>query len=152
MVDGTIKESGLKIKTIKEGEGELLKLGQTVSMHYELWLSEGTMSSLYDYEKKEYVDNIHYSTYNTDMPLSGPIEITIGNSTPKDEVYTKRDSIEGLDEALISMRVGGKAELWIPAGLAYGEEGASSFHTFHGYRSPPDQSIRCNIEVVGIIL
>ena len=28
---------------------------------------------------------------------------------------------------------------------------ASSFHTFHGYRTPPYQSIRCNIEVVSII-
>ena len=139
------------LKVLQEGVGEIPKMGQTVLMHYELWTGEGVTSSVYDYDQKEYVDDIYYSTYDPDIPLSGPIEICIGTRTPKDEVYTKGESIEGLDQALLNMKVGGKVELTIPANLAYGEEGASSFHTFHGYRTPPNMPIRCNIEIVRIL-
>ena len=70
---------------------------------------------------------------------------------PKDDIYSKGESIEGLDQALMSMKVGDRWSLVIPAELGYGEEGASSFHTFHGYRAPPNQGIRCNIELVDIM-
>jgi len=143
-------ESGLKITILKEGDGKSPKSGQTVMMHYELWANEGVTSSLYDYDKKEYVDDIFYSTYDEKNPFSGPIPITIGTSTPKDDVYSMGESIKGLDEALLAMKVGDRWDLVIPAELAYGEEGASSFHTFHGYRAPPNQGIRCNIELVKI--
>tara|TARA_Y100000310_G_scaffold69533_1_gene65060 strand:- start:7724 stop:8236 length:513 start_codon:yes stop_codon:yes gene_type:complete len=145
-----VKDSGLKITVLEEGTGALPQVGQTVLMHYEIWLGKGTTSSDYDYDKKEYVDAIHDSTYDDANPYSGPIEIIIGSSTPKDEVYSTGESIEGLDEALLLMRVGGKVSLFVPSHLAYGNEGASSFHTFHGYRTPPDQSIICNIELVEI--
>ena len=143
--------SNLDMVILKEGQGNIPTAGQTVLMHYEIWAGEGVTSSAYDYDNKEYVDDIYYSTYDSSIPLSGPIEIRIGSRTPKDEVYTKRDSIEGLDEALLSMKIGTKCKLRIPPELAYGEEGASSFHTFHGYRTPPNKEIRCNIELVDII-
>ena len=140
------------ISVLREGKGtETPKVGQTVLMHYELWVGEGVTSSLYDYDKEEYIDNIYYSTYDTSIPLSGPIEICIGKRTPKDEVYTKGESIEGLDRAILRMKIGDKVALVIPSDLAYGEEGASSFHTFHGYRTPPHMSIRCTIEIVQIL-
>ena len=140
------------ISVLREGKGtETPKVGQTVLMHYELWVGEGVTSSLYDYDKKEYIDNIYYSTYDKSIPLSGPIEICIGKRTPKDEVYTKGESIEGLDRAILRMKIGDKVALVIPSDLAYGEEGASSFHTFHGYRTPPHMSIRCTIEIVQIL-
>ena len=140
------------ITVLREGKGkETPKVGQTVLMHYELWVGAGVTSSLYDYDKEEYIDNIYYSTYDTSIPLSGPIEICIGKRTPKDEVYTKGESIEGLDRALVRMKIGDKVALVIPSDLAYGEEGASSFHTFHGYRTPPHMSIRCTIEIVQIL-
>ena len=139
------------IEILKEGGGRTPKEGDTVKMHYELWANEGVTSSEYDYEKKEYVDKIFYSTYDKSIPLSGPIEICIGAKTPKDEVYTKGQSIEGLDRALLQMSEGTKASLQIPAELAYGAERASSFHTFHGYRTPPFASIKCNIELVEIL-
>ena len=82
------------IEILKEGGGRTPKEGDTVKMHYELWANEGVTSSEYDYDKKEYVDRIFYSTYDTSIPLSGPIEICIGSKTPKDEVYTKGQSIE----------------------------------------------------------
>ena len=144
-------ESGLKITILRNGDGESPKMGQTVMMHYELWANEGVTSSLYDYDKKKYVVNISYSTYNEKNPFSGPIPIKIGSSTPKDDIYSKGESIEGLDQALMSMKVGDRWSLVIPAELGYGEEGASSFHTFHGYRAPPNQVIRCNIELVDIM-
>ena len=97
-------ESGLKITILKNGEGESPKMGQTVMMHYELWANEGVTSSLYDYDKKEYVDDIFYSTYDEKNPFSGPIPIKIGSSTPKDDIYSKGESIEGLDKALMSTK------------------------------------------------
>lgn len=144
-------EKELKITILEKGGGKTPKVGQTVMMHYELWANEGVTSSLYDYDKKEYVDDISYSTYDNKNPFSGPIPIKIGTSTPKDDVYSKGESIEGLDKALLSMQVGDRWDLVIPAKLGYGEEGASSFHTFHGYRVPPNQGIRCNIELVEIM-
>ena len=144
-------ESGLKITILRNGDGESPKMGQTVMMHYELWANEGVTSSLYDYDKKKYVDNISYRTYDEKNPFSGPIPIKIGSSTPKDDIYSKGESIEGLDQALMSMKVGDRWALVIPTELGYGEEGASSFHTFHGYRAPPNQGIRCNIELVDIM-
>tara|TARA_Y100000310_G_scaffold124350_1_gene123062 strand:- start:511 stop:972 length:462 start_codon:yes stop_codon:yes gene_type:complete len=141
----------LSIEVLKEGGGKTPQMGHRVLMHYELWAGEGDTSSLYDYDKEEYVDNIHYSTYDTSVPLAAPIEICIGTRTPKDEVYTKGQSIEGLDRALLGMKEGEKVALTIPADLAYGEEGGSSFHTFHGYRTPPHMPIRCNIELVEIL-
>jgi len=146
-----MNKENLSIETLKEGDGEVPKAGETVLIHYELWENEGVTTSEYDYEKKEYVDRISYSTYDTNIPLSGPIEICIGKRTPKDETYIKGQSIKGIDIALLQMKVGAKSKLLIPSDLAYGEEGASSFHTFHGYRTPPNTSIICNIELVEIL-
>jgi FKBP-type peptidyl-prolyl cis-trans isomerase len=145
------KKSGLKLTTLEEGHGLCPQAGQTVLVHYELWLGGGSMSSNYDYDKEEYVHDIYDSTYDKNNPYNGPIRITIGEETPFDEVYVKGQSIKGLDEALLEMKIGEKCALFIPSHLAYGDRGASSFHTFHGYRTPPNQSIRCNIELVDII-
>ena len=135
---------------LHEGSGKTPKEGDTVLMHYEIWSTEGITSSEYDYDKKAYIDDIHDSTYDQNNPFHGPIEIIIGQETPKDDVYSKGDSIKGIDEALLKMRSGSKCALLIPPSLGYGEEGASSFHTFHGYRAPPHKDMRCNIELVKI--
>jgi len=150
MLKKIIKPNGLEIETLKEGDGISPQAGQTVLIHYEVWLGNGTTSSEYDYDKKEYVDRIYDNTFDEKNPFSGPVEITIGESTPKDETYKKGQSVYGLDEALLAMKVGGKCKVFIPSLLAYGNEGASSFHTFHGYRTPPNQSILLNVELVGI--
>ena len=144
------KESGLKFAVIVEGAGPQPAAADTVLMHYEIWVGEGVTSSNYDHGNEVYVDFLYDSTYDEENPFNGPVEIIIGAETPKDEVYQRGQSIAGLDEALLKMKVGGKVALDIPPHLAYGEEGASSFHTFHGYRTPPHKSIRCNIELVEI--
>ena len=142
--------SGLKHAVIEEGQGPRPKIGDTVSVHYKLYLGKGTTTSLYDYDSEEYVDQICDSTYDESNPFSGPVNLTVGSETPKDEVYRKGDSIKGLDEALLDMRVGGKRKLLVPPDLAYGSEGASSFHTFHGYRTPPNSGLEITIELVEI--
>jgi peptidylprolyl isomerase len=150
MSEEIVTESGLKYSKIHEGRGRRPEIGETVSVHYELFLGQGTTSSNYDHENGEYVDEAYDSTYDEENPFSGPVDFVVGKHTPKDEQYSKGDSIEGFDEALLDMRPGEKRKLVIPSELAYGQEGASSFHTFHGYRTPPNTAIVCNIELVEI--
>lgn len=146
----TITESGLTMAVLSAGTGLTPSLGDTVLMHYEIWVGEGVTTSEFDPETNTYKDTIYDSTYDEKNPFSGPIEIVIGRGTPKDEVYTTGDSIKGLDEALLTMKVGEKRSLLIPASLGYGDLGASSFHSFHGYRTPPKMRLKCNIELVEI--
>ena len=42
-----MNKEDLSIKTLKEGDGEFPKAGETVLMHYELWANEGVTSSEY---------------------------------------------------------------------------------------------------------
>lgn len=142
--------SEVKVDWISKGTGNMPKLGDTVKVHYVLSLGEGVSSSNYDYDKGCYVDELIDSTYEAEI-FPGPIKITLGNATPKDEIYRKGDSIPGLDSALVDMPVGSKCRLIIPHQLAYGSEGASSFHTFHGYRTPPYKGIDLVVELIEIV-
>ena len=144
-----MEERRLEIKVLREGTGSSPTEGQKVRAHYELYFGEGTSSSNYDYDKGEYVEDSYDSTYE-DKPFNGPVEFVIGKHTPKDDLYSKGDSIGGLDQAFLTMKVGGKVDLFIPSELAYGEEGASSFHTFFGYRVPPFRDLRGTLELVEI--
>ena len=139
----------LKIETIVEGTGDIPVDGDNVLIHYVLNLGTGTSSSNYDYDKHCYVDVLEDSTY--DGPLAGPIPITVGTETKKDKLYSEGDSIEGLSQALIQMKVGSKCRLLIPSNLAYGKEGGSSFHTFHGYRTPPNRNLDMGVELIEIL-
>lgn len=141
--------TGLKMLVVQEGSGPRPSRGDTVIIHYELALGEGVSTSNYDYDNECYVDSLVDSTYEVG-PYSGPIKVTIGRHTPKDCLYTKGESVEGLDAGLLQMRTGEKRRLIIPAALAYGEEGASSFHSFHGYRTPPGVPLDMTVELVGI--
>ena len=144
--------TGLKMLEVISGTGRTPKFGYTVMMHYEYYLCEGMTSSNFDYDLNRYREDhtVIYDTTYEDKPFSGPIDITIGKSTPKDDTYIRGDSIEGIDEALLNMKVGSKRKLIIPYCLAYGTEGASSFHTFHGYRVPPNSNLTMTIELVEI--
>jgi len=145
----TITKSGLKMETLVEGHGPTAIEGNTVKIHYILYLGPGTSSSDYDYDNKCYVDELVDSTYE-EAPFSGPIKIIVGTETPKDTVYSKGESVRGLSEALTTMSIGSKKRLHIPPDLAYGSEGASSFHTFHGYRTPPDRTLDMIVELIEI--
>lgn len=87
-------DSGLKYIDLAEGKGPQPKRGQTVSVHYTGWLTDG----------KQFDSSIG----------STPIQFPLG----------MRRVIDGWDEGLLSMKVGGKRKLIIPAPLGYGASGS----------------------------
>ncbi|WP_327237403.1 FKBP-type peptidyl-prolyl cis-trans isomerase [Streptomyces sp. NBC_01317] len=86
----------LDIKEIWEGDGEVAKAGDTVSVHYVgVAFSTG-----------EEFD----SSWNRGTPLK--FQLGVGQV------------IQGWDQGVQGMRVGGRRQLIIPADLAYGDRGA----------------------------
>ena len=83
--------SGLKYVDIREGTGPTPKLGQTVVVHYTGTLENG-------------------SKFDSSLDRGQPFEFRIGTGAV----------IQGWDEGLMSMKVGGKRKLIIPPSLGYG--------------------------------
>ena len=85
---------GLLVTDIKVGNGPMADIGNSVSVHYTGWLTDGTK-------------------FDSSVDRGEPIAFPLG--TP--------GIIRGWNEGLKGMRVGGKRKLTIPPGLAYGDEG-----------------------------
>jgi FKBP-type peptidyl-prolyl cis-trans isomerase FkpA len=87
---------GLEYWDIKDGTGPAAKNGQTVTVHYTGWLTNG----------KKFDSSLDRGQPFTVQPLgSAPV-------------------IKGWNEGLVGMKVGGKRQLRIPPELAYGDRGA----------------------------
>ncbi|MFV0506430.1 MAG: FKBP-type peptidyl-prolyl cis-trans isomerase [Bacteroidales bacterium] len=87
--------SGLRYKILQSGDGEQAKTGDTVKVHYEGRLSDG---SIFD------------SSYKRERPIEFPLGAG--------------HVIQGWDEGIALLKVGDKAQLVIPPHLAYGATGA----------------------------
>lgn len=87
--------SGLKYEDLTEGAGPAAKAGQTVSVHYTGWLTDG---------KK----------FDSSKDRNEPFTFPLGAGRV----------IKGWDEGVADMKVGGKRKLTIPPGLGYGPRGA----------------------------
>ena len=90
-----ITDSGLKYEDIQVGEGAEAEDGQTVSVHYTGWLTDGTK-------------------FDSSIDRNQPFEFPLG----------KQRVIRGWDEGVAGMKIGGKRKLTIPAHLGYGASGA----------------------------
>lgn len=92
--DYTTTASGLKIYDFAVGEGAKAQDGSTVSVHYSVWLTDGTL-----------IDSSYLSGF--------PFTFVLGNETV----------IAGWEEGILGMQVGGDRQLIIPPALAYGAAG-----------------------------
>jgi FKBP-type peptidyl-prolyl cis-trans isomerase len=104
----------VKIEELAEGTGEAVKSGDTVVMHYRGTLEDGTQFD---------------SSYDRGEPFS--TQIGVGQV------------IQGWDEGVPGMKVGGKRKLTIPSSLGYGEQGAPP-------TIPPNATLIFEVELVGI--
>ena len=91
----TTTSSGLMIEEIVEGTGEIAAAGQTVSVHYTGWLTDG-------------------SKFDSSKDRNDPFDFPLGG----------RQVIAGWDEGVQGMKVGGTRKLTIPPNLGYGARGA----------------------------
>jgi peptidylprolyl isomerase len=111
-------ESGLKYVETVVGTGAVPQRGQTCSVHYTGWLSEqGQRGKKFD------------SSVDRGEPLAIPIGVG--------------RVIQGWDEGIMSMKVGGKRTLYIPAALGYGARGA-------GGVIPPNAELIFDVELLGV--
>jgi FKBP-type peptidyl-prolyl cis-trans isomerase FkpA len=84
----------MKLEKITEGAGASPKRGDTVTVHYTGWLTDGTKFD---------------SSVDRDQPFS----FVLGTG----------QVIQGWDQGVAGMRVGDKTRLTIPPDLAYGKQG-----------------------------
>ncbi len=109
-----ITTSGLEYEDVQEGTGPSPAKGQTVSVHYVGTLTNG---------KK----------FDSSRDRGKPFEFRIGIG----------QVIQGWDEGVATMKVGGIRKLTIPAALGYGASGA-------GGVIPPHAVLLFEVELIGI--
>jgi len=106
--------SGLKYVDLVEGTGPSPQKGQTAIVHYIGTLEDGTK-------------------FDSSVDRNKPFEFPIGVGRV----------IKGWDEGVMSMKVGGRRKLIIPASLGYGAKGA-------GGVIPPNATLIFDVELIGI--
>src|SRR5262245_27602094 len=115
MTEQTIQTaSGLGYVDLVEGTGPRPNAGDSVSVHYTGWLTDG----------KQFDSSVSRGT---------PFVFPVGRGRV----------IRGWDEGVLSMRVGGKRKLIIPAHLGYGSSGAVGV-------IPPNATLIFQVELLGI--
>ncbi len=93
--DFTVMDSGLKYYDLMEGDGDMPESGQTVVVHYTGWLEDGTK-------------------FDSSLDRGQPFPFPLGMG----------GVIQGWDEGVATMKVGGKRQLVIPPELGYGDAGS----------------------------
>lgn len=110
--------TGLQYLDTQVGPGATPQRGQRCVVHYTGWLS--------DHGKKG-------KKFDSSVDRGEPLAVPIGVGRV----------IKGWDEGLMTMKVGGKRTLHIPAALGYGARGA-------GADIPPNADLIFDVELLGI--
>lgn len=84
----------LKVEKLADGTGDKPKVGQTVTVHYTGWLTDGTK-------------------FDSSVDRNEPFSFVLGIG----------QVIRGWDEGVKSMQVGEKSRLTIPPDMGYGQQG-----------------------------
>ncbi|AGA28913.1 FKBP-type peptidyl-prolyl cis-trans isomerase [Singulisphaera acidiphila] len=111
--------SGLQYKDLVVGTGKSPAPGQTCVMHYTGWLWQNG-------KKKR-------KSFDSSRDRGNPFPFAIG----------KGEVIEGWDEGVATMKVGGRRLLLVPASLGYGEKGA-------GRAIPPNATLLFDVELLSV--
>ncbi len=104
----------LQIEEMVVGTGPEAQKGKLVSVHYTGWLTDG---------KK----------FDSSKDRGQPFQFSLGRG----------QVIQGWDEGVSGMKVGGKRKLTIPPELGYGKAGA-------GCVIPPDATLVFEVELLGV--
>ena len=111
-------DSGLHYKEVKLGTGDEAIAGKTVEVHYTGWLDEKGQKG-----KK----------FDSSVDRGTPFKFPLGAGRV----------IQGWDEGVAGMKVGGKRTLMIPAKLGYGARGA-------GGVIPPNANLIFDVELLDV--
>ena len=106
--------TGLQYQDLVVGNGAEAKAGEVVRVHYTGWLEDGTK-------------------FDSSLDRGQPFEFTLGLGKV----------IQGWDEGVAGMKVGGKRKLVIPPDLAYGSSGAGSV-------IPPNATLVFEVELLEV--
>lgn len=105
--------SGLKYYDLVIGKGEQPKAGKKVIINFIMKTDDGTIIE---------------DTYKSGIPMSF--------------IFGNKDAIEGLEEGIATMRVGGKRKLIVPPELGFGS---------HSFRNiPPNSFLHIELELIKI--
>jgi peptidylprolyl isomerase len=113
--NATTTASGLKYIDEVVGTGAAPKAGQQVTVHYTGTLTDG-------------------SKFDSSRDRNQPFTFVIG----------RNQVIKGWDEGVLTMKIGGKRHLIIPADLGYGARGAG------GGLIPPNATLIFDVELLGV--
>jgi len=109
-----VTENGMKYEIIKEGTGPSPKRGDSVTVHYTGWLEDGTKFD---------------SSHDRNQPFT--FKLGVGQV------------IQGWDDGVATMNVGGITKFFIPPELGYGSRGA-------GGVIPPNANLIFEVELLSI--
>jgi len=112
--NGKKMDNGLVIEEVKEGTGAEAKAGGNVTVHYTGTLTNGTK-------------------FDSSLDRGEPFKFRLGVG----------QVIQGWDQGVAGMKVGGKRKLTIPPQLGYGERGA-------GNVIPPNATLVFDVELLDV--